>query len=547
MDITEESRAAKEAIQAILKSKKIIRMYPSNNPVYAKTLEEGFARFRNFFFLKDELSFKIRQNEILCGGEPVYANPEKEDNLALFFFKDGVREITFRKGLTFEELEDFFKILSLDFEREVLDDDIVTLLWERDFQNIQYVVDEAILADEEDYEQSSVMQAKEESNQPDNLLQAYEDAFKEEEAVGEVSIVPLTDKDLQALMGEIERNARVKTGKLIDLLFEMMYMAEMKQDLFDAAALMGNAVEYAIRKGDIDVVTDMLGRVRQIVDDGRVDEEIRRHLGKIIAHAGSDEIVKIIGDILDSGQEFEEGIIEGYVKQLDKNAITPFMNILGELKTIHARKVVIDALIRLGPLDILALSKGLTDERWYVVRNIIYILRKIADKRALEHLIRTVRHGDVRVKKEVIRALGEMGGAGVLLTLKECLDDPDPQVRVTALKALASLGSEAAKRIVMDRISAKHFRDKEFDEKKEHFETLSHWRDQEVFEFLVSAVKKKTFFGRLKNDEIRSCATHALGILGNKDALPVLNRLKGSGHKLLREYVQDAVRRLELG
>jgi AAA15 family ATPase/GTPase len=100
------------------------------------------------------LQLKIKQNEIFCGSEQVFSSSEKEDNLALFFFKDGLREITFKKWLTNDEMEAFFKVITLDFDTEVVDDDVVTLFWEKDFQNIQYVVDEAVLADEEDYEAS---------------------------------------------------------------------------------------------------------------------------------------------------------------------------------------------------------------------------------------------------------------------------------------------------------------------------------------------------------------------------------------------------------
>ena len=152
MEINEENRAAKEVIQAILKSKKILRMYPENNPIYVKTLEDAYNKFREFFYYNEELQLKIKQNEIYCGTEQVYNSSEKEDNLALFFFKDGLREITFKKGLTNDEVEAFLTVITLDFDTEVIDDDIVTLFWEKDFQNIQYVVDDAVLADEDDYE-----------------------------------------------------------------------------------------------------------------------------------------------------------------------------------------------------------------------------------------------------------------------------------------------------------------------------------------------------------------------------------------------------------
>ena len=107
--MSEELKKAKDIIQSFLKSKKILRMYPPNNPIYINTLEDDFTKFKEFFYYKDGLDLKIRQNEIYYDSDQVYFSGEKEDNLALFFFKDGLREISFKKGLTFDELEDFLK------------------------------------------------------------------------------------------------------------------------------------------------------------------------------------------------------------------------------------------------------------------------------------------------------------------------------------------------------------------------------------------------------------------------------------------------------
>lgn len=252
-----------------------------------------------------------------------------------------------------------------------------------------------------------------------------------------------------------------------------------------------------------------------------------------------------LGELLDSGQDIDEKIFVAFVNFLDKNAIIPFMKMLGELKSIHARKLVIDALTYLGPKDIMLLAGGLSDTRWYVVRNIIFILRKIADKRAVDFLLKTVKHGDIRVKKEVIRALGELGGPGVIVALRDSLDDPEVQVRIAALKALGNIGSEAPKRIILDRIIDKKFKDKEFDEKKDYFEIISKWKDQEVFDFLVHMLKQKTFFGSTKNDENRACAAYSLGLLGNKDALNILNKYKNDGSKLIKEFTFTSIRKLE--
>jgi len=65
--------------------------------------------------------------------------------------------------LSQEELEEFLRLIALDFDRDAVDDDVITLMWEKDFQNIQYVVDEAYLvdADAENYEQVAEEKIKE--------------------------------------------------------------------------------------------------------------------------------------------------------------------------------------------------------------------------------------------------------------------------------------------------------------------------------------------------------------------------------------------------
>ena len=545
MEINEENRAAKEVIQAILKSKKILRMYPENNPIYVKTLEDAYNKFREFFYYNEELQLKIKQNEIYCGSEQVYNSSEKEDNLALFFFKDGLREITFKKGLTNDEMEAFLTVITLDFDTEVIDDDIVTLFWEKDFQNIQYVVDDAVLADEDDYDPTAVKEIKEETNAPDNLMKAYEDAFSESDKIKEASIIPLSDKDLQALLKEFEKDSQEKLGKLVNILFEMMYLAETRQDFEDISLFLMNSVDYAVLRGDIHIVTDILSRLKTLLENKNISDDIKKYIDKIMLFAGSEAVINHIGELLDSGQDIDEKAFDDFVRFLDKNAIAPFIKILGELKNIHPRKIVINALTYLGPKDIILLSSGLNDTRWYVVRNIIHILRKIADKRAVDFLLKTVKHGDNRVKIEVIRALGELGGAGVIIALREALDDPEVQVRIAALKALGNIRSEAAKRIILDKIKDKNFKDKEFDEKKDYFETIAKWKDEEIFDFLVSTLKKKTFFGSTKNDENRACAAYSLGLLGNKAALNILTKYRNESSKLIKEFSFAAIRKLE--
>ena len=48
MEIPEDIKVAKDIIQSLVKAKKIIRLYPENNPIYAKTIEENFSKLADF-------------------------------------------------------------------------------------------------------------------------------------------------------------------------------------------------------------------------------------------------------------------------------------------------------------------------------------------------------------------------------------------------------------------------------------------------------------------------------------------------------------------
>lgn len=546
MELLDDIKAAKDVINALLKSKKTFRMYPSTNPMYKKTIDDTYAKFRGFFDYKDEMTFKIKQNEILCDSEQIYINPQKEDNIALFFFKDGLRELTFRKGFSTEELEEFLKILTVDYDREAVDDDVVTLLWEKDFQHIRYVVDEAILADEEDYESKATREMEEKAVEEDEVVRAYADAFKED-SVKEAAVVPLTDRDLHMLVKELEKDTQNKMGKIVLIIFEMLYQADNKNEYEDIANILKDSIESSVSHGDLETVNEIMRRTKEVMSEPDFADEAKKYLNSIFPFLGSEAMIKLLGELLDGGVEIDEKIFSEYVQFLDRNAIHPFITILGELKSIPARKNVINALISLGRKDIQSLAKGLYDTRWYVVRNIIYILGKIGEKKSVDYLLRTVNHGDVRVRKEVIKALGELGSQNVLQTLKECLDDPDVQIRTAAARSIGSVRTAAAKGIILQRISSKNFAKTDFNERKEFYEVLSHWKDEDVVEFLMKTLKKKSFFKKALNDENRACAAYCLGLIGNKDALPLLSKLKESKNKLLREYAYTAVKRIDYG
>jgi HEAT repeat protein len=550
MEQFEDIKVAKDILQNVIKAKKTLRMYPENNPMYQKTLEDLYTKFRDFFNYKDELLLRIKQHSIFFDSEEIYHNPEKEDNLALFFFKDGLRELTFKKEILQEELEEFLKIIVSDFDKESLDDDIVTLLWERDFQNIKYIVDDTILldADGEEYEINAINSAKQKVSDIEGLMKAYAEEFKDED-IKDAPVISFSDRDLQILMKEIENDASNKMEKLSDIILEIFYQSEEMGSSFfeDNLKYLKQTIKLSMSQGDINTVIHAIRRAKETYEDPSSAEQAKQYTQRLLTYPASDEIINILGELLNSGIEIDDKTFKEFIELLDKKAIPPLVKILGELKTLRIKEKIIDALVFLGRQDIKTLAMALNDKKWYVVRNIIYILRKIRDKGAVEYLLKTIGHEDARVRKEIVRALSELGGKEALQPLKERLDDADAGVRTEAVRAIGNIGSVLAKKIILENISNKRFKERDFEEKKGFYEVLSRWKDPEVLNFLTKSLRKSSFFWWIKNYENMACAAYCLGLLDNKDALPFLYRHKNSKNKHLKEFAQAAIERIEHG
>lgn len=540
------TKITKDIIQNIIKSKKNLRMYPENNPIYIKTIDSAYQTFRDFLDYKEELVLKIKQLEIIHDGEQVYYKPEKEDNLALFFFKDGIRELTFKSGLQKDELEDFLKISMQDFDTEAEDDDVVTLMWERDFQNISYIVDDAFLSDEEDYEEKAVEEVKEKAAGEDDLLKAYSEVTEAEDLTY-VPVVPLNDDDITKLQEEMDKDVDYYIGKLNDLLFEMLYLSEKKEEYQDLVSFFRSAIDYALINNNIGMAVDIVRKAHDLLVKEKYLERQKPFLEYVLMYINSERVIKLLGELLDSRTEDDEEVASALFPLMDKTAIPALIKTLGELETIHARKIIINSLVVLGQKDIVAVAKGLNDKKWFVVRNIIYVLRSIGDKRAVEYLMKKLRHDDIRVRKEVIKALGDLGGAEVVKNLKIYLNDRDASVRGLAAKALSQTKSPLAKRVLFDELSSSSFHGKNFDEKKEFFESIAAFKERDVVLFLVKLIKKRPFFRRGKINENRAGAAYAMGMIGGEEVLEVLKKFTGIKNTLIREYVVNAIKRIEYG
>ncbi|MBI4698161.1 MAG: hypothetical protein HY758_04435 [Nitrospirae bacterium] len=337
-EIIDTVELAKNLVQGIIKAKKVIKMYPANNPIYTKSIEDTYAKFKKFLDFYNTLFFRIHQNEILFNNEQVYYNSEKEDNLALFLFKDGVRDVTFLRGFDQNELEDFMKILNTDFENLALEDDIVTLLWERDFEHIKYTAADEFLYDED--HEKKYEEIKGSSCTEENLNRAYEDGLKAK-AVDATPAIPITDDDLKRIEEYIENEeTRPKIDKIIAIIFELLQQSKEEDILPEIAGFIEQTLAYCIRSGYFNKAVFVLDSLKPLLKENIGAENIKS-LRRIYTTINSQPFIDELGAVLNSGTDIEEDGFAAFSKYLDKNTIALFIKLLGEISSIRGRRHII--------------------------------------------------------------------------------------------------------------------------------------------------------------------------------------------------------------
>jgi hypothetical protein len=539
-----EGKSAGEVLVAIQRAKKNLRMYPENNPIYMRTVEEAYKKTMSFFEHADTMDFNIQRNDIRMGEEVVYVGDDHEENLALFFFRDGLRSLEIDSGLTEVEFLEFLKVISVDFESERVEEDIITLLWERDFKHVRYKVDDSVLVEDDGFQEESVSKVTENATEEGVLQEAYEAPPMPEEIVQPLTPMPVTPEDMEELEKEIALNDEEKFENLTDVLFEMLYASSNLEEFKDVARIMNSAIDHAVRSGKLALALVMFKRIREIIKQTK-SENVKKTLMDVLKYAGSEDVVKQIGELLDRKDGMDVNVFKEYVSVLSTDAIPKLVSLLGELQSIQGRKKAIMALTFIGRRDVPALAKFLDDERWYVVRNLILILRETKDKRALGYIANTLDHPEPRVRREAIKGIGDLGGLKYIDRIVLYLYDEDHKVSVAAAHALGRLRNRVGLDALTERLRDKKLLEAEPALVRKYFEALATFKYDDVEGFLEEVTSKKNpLLGRASYDDMKSAAAYCIGLMGDPRGMGILEMLRDSKVSQVSAAATLAIKRI---
>ena len=539
-----------DALRLFAKTVRAHQLYLPNNPIYLRAVESLRAAFRAIWEHTDEIVLDVTETELRWEHIAVVADAEKSsDSLPWVFFKDGIRELRLLRGVEDEELIALLEILKRVRGAPPEEDDLLTMMWEKDFVSIRYryvdlTVDAAPPVDSIESERPTAVDPREIEEAPDEA--------DEQRRAGIVSLEDfdatlyfLDEREIEylrdAVRHEYADDLRQNVVALLLDIFELQSDGAVREEIL---SILDNLMLHLLSAAQFRAVAYMLretaaaaGRARDLEPGQR-----QRLLSQPERVSKAESLAQMLQS-LDEAQELppQEDLNELF-EQLRGTALGTVLAWLGRTQNIRLRTLLEVAAARLASSNTTELVRliGVSDKA--VAIEAMRRAGALRTAAAVTPLARAVGDPDAQVRLVGAQALGEIGSPSALQLLERTLEDADRDVRLTSARALMARGYRQALPRLEAVVKGRSIRDADLTEKMLMFETYGALCGEPGVPLLDAILNGKGFLGRREDPETRACAAMALGRVGSRYAMECLTRASGEKEVLVRNAVNRALR-----
>jgi len=543
--------AIENLMQVMMKGLRASQLYLPNNPVYQNAIQNVRAAFEPVWEHCSELDLRVTESDLTWEGTAVLKQPEKNDSLAWVLFKDGIRALSMSPGVEDEEILRFLQTLgkarNLQSDAE---DDLLTLLWGQDFQQIRY-----------DYLELGADDAPplEKSDDPPPPASAVQQAVKEEvEEEGEegpIGIVSMDDFDstlyfldeteVKYLNDELEREYQQDLrGNVLAMLFDLLELQTYSTVRAELISILENFLPYLLAVGDFRAVAYILRELQVVLERAR--EVLPEHRETLQSFPDTLSNPETLGQLLQSLDEAhvhptEEDLGELF-RELRPKALTTILEWLPKLSNERVQ-ALLDAsarrLCQAYPDQMVHALKGDDDD---VLLGTVRIAGQLKLPPVVPGLGSLLQRGSVEVRHEVVEALASIGTPGAFKQLELAIGDEDRDVRINGVRHLAQAGHRGAFQRIEAALDGKGLKDADLTERTVFFEAFGTLAGEAGIATLQPMLVQKGFMKKKVDPEIRACAAMALGKIGTPAARELLESVAKDKDSLVRNAANKALR-----
>ncbi len=557
VETDEELLLARDLVSFFIKTFKAIRFYPPDNPTIKGFRDQLIKKFQHFLNKYPSFFLQIGEFSLSFKDRILYENRDPKSSLAFLLYKDGLRELRFVKGLEEWEVQGLMEVIKGSEHLNEMEDDLVTLMWEKDFVHISYLATDEFLEDTPILIPQNVEQFRSKLIFKPLAYNVQVDLMDEEEPdldkllsqsvsktlLKDRNVYFLTPNELDLLRSEVEHEVDPAfVFNVADILFEILGLEKEKGPFQAAANLLLKILDGLLTLGEFQKASELLKRLYILIKTYDLKDWQVESIHQLIESAGDEVRIERIGKSLERETGIRLEDVNEYLILLQQNSVKPLIKLLGELKNSKTRRVVCDALSEIGKNAIELFTPFMDDRRWYLVRNITYILGRIGKEKALPHLQKAFNHEELRVRREAVQSLGLIGGPKAVSLLIKALVDKDTRIRAMSAINLGKMGRNIGLAALLEVVQSKDFQKKEPAEMKAFLDAIGMVGSNEALPVLQQMLEQKSLFGLGKRDDIRFGVANALAMIGTSEARAILEQGRNSKDESIRNACQQAFR-----
>jgi HEAT repeat protein len=551
-DILPASQVA-ELITGLVKALRAYHMYLPNNPIYQRASENLRIAFQPIWAALDELTLTVAETDFVWEEQVVYHQLNKSDSIAWGLFKDGMRSLTIRRGAELDELPRFLEMINrARFLPADAGDDLLTLLWEQEFEFIQYQFVE-FFGDGAAPEQTGSHAAA--GGGEEAAAQARRAAAAEEAPPRPKGVVDLEEFDstlyfleeneinqvAQAVELEYRRDVRAASLNVLFDLFELQTEEPVRAEILGT---LESLFPNFLNARDFRAAATVLRECRVLA--GRSPALVPAHAARLDGFVAKLSEPAIVSQLLQSLDEAPalaaEATVAEVLRELRASALEPVLTWIPLLASAALRGVleqVADRLAEAHPAEVLRILRSPDSE---ALAPVISLCGRLQLIQTVPGLGEAAAHRNPAVRLAAVQALAQLGTPAALALLDGALEDGDRAVRLAAVRAVGTRGYKGAQRRVEAVVLGKQVKEMDLTEKMAFFEAYGAIAGPGGIKPLGAMLMPRGLLRLKQSPETRACAAMALGKIRTAEAREVLQQAAEDKDLVVRNAVSRSLR-----
>jgi hypothetical protein len=555
-----------ELLQALAKALRAHQLYLPNNPVYQRATENLRAAFQPIWEATDDLALDVAESDLRWEGNVVYSNSSRSESIAWVFFKDGVRSFTLLPGVEQNEIVGFLDVVHKARNLQSEDsDDLLTLLWEKDFQRIRYVFQD-LTSDVGGMSLPGSGEGRVPATMPGGVAGAVADevgettrrggaATEQESAPARSGIVKPEDFDTtlyfldekeigyirDAVQAEYAQDLR---RNVLAMLFDVLELQPYPTVRAELISILESFLPHLLGAADFSSVAYVLREAKVVLTRARgVLPEHRKALEDLPGRLSQEQsLAQLLQSLDDASVPPAPEELGELFSELRGEALPTLFAWLPKLSDARIRDAVEAAVGRLAAANPPAVVSAMQSADAGVVAEAVKLSGKLRLQQAVGALGQALGHGEPAIRIATVQALSEIASPAAIQALERGLEDADREVRLASIRIIGAHQSRSALPRIAEVVQGKSVRERDLTEKMAFFEAYGSLVRESGVASLDGILNSGGFLKRKEDPQTRACAAMALGKIGTPSARASLEKASSDKEALVRNAVNRALR-----